>query len=117
MAVSSRGQDTWFSATGPGFESPYRYQKSCNAGHPAEATFWRMTAPRRTSDKLIRKWSQQYTFEGRNLLLFDRERACSTPPITGQETTSEFERRTVLDARQHRCRSKKSAAFVCRRIA
>src|SRR6266496_3819307 len=27
MAVSSRGQDTWFSATGPGFESPYRYQK------------------------------------------------------------------------------------------
>jgi hypothetical protein len=25
-AVSSRGQDTWFSATGPGFESPYRYQ-------------------------------------------------------------------------------------------
>src|SRR5687768_14052203 len=23
--VSSRGQDTWFSATGPGFESPYRY--------------------------------------------------------------------------------------------
>ena len=24
--VSSRGQDTWFSATGPGFESPYRYQ-------------------------------------------------------------------------------------------
>ena len=25
MAVSSRGQDTWFSATGPGFESPYRY--------------------------------------------------------------------------------------------
>ena len=28
VAVSSRGQDTWFSATGPGFESPYRYQKS-----------------------------------------------------------------------------------------
>ena len=26
MAVSSRGQDTWFSATGPGFDSPYRYQ-------------------------------------------------------------------------------------------
>jgi hypothetical protein len=26
VAVSSRGQDTWFSATGPGFESPYRYQ-------------------------------------------------------------------------------------------
>ena len=26
--VSSRGQDTWFSATGPGFESPYRYQPS-----------------------------------------------------------------------------------------
>ena len=24
--VSSRGQDTWFSATGPGFESPYGYQ-------------------------------------------------------------------------------------------
>ena len=23
--LSSRGQDTWFSATGPGFESPYRY--------------------------------------------------------------------------------------------
>ena len=30
--VSSRGQDTWFSATGPGFESPYRYHPSlaCN---------------------------------------------------------------------------------------
>src|SRR5436190_19926325 len=27
LAVSSRGQDTWFSATGPGFESPYRYQR------------------------------------------------------------------------------------------
>src|SRR3954464_4196552 len=26
VPVSSRGQDTWFSATGPGFESPYRYQ-------------------------------------------------------------------------------------------
>jgi hypothetical protein len=26
VAVSSRGQDTWFSATGPGFDSPYRYQ-------------------------------------------------------------------------------------------
>ena len=25
VAVSSRGQDTWFSATGPGFDSPYRY--------------------------------------------------------------------------------------------
>ena len=28
VPVSSRGQDTWFSATGPGFESPYRYQLS-----------------------------------------------------------------------------------------
>ena len=28
VAVSSRGQDTWFSATGPGFDSPYRYQYS-----------------------------------------------------------------------------------------
>ena len=28
LPVSSRGQDTWFSATGPGFESPYRYQFS-----------------------------------------------------------------------------------------
>ena len=28
MPVSSRGQDTWFSATGPGFESPYRYHQS-----------------------------------------------------------------------------------------
>src|SRR3954464_9209364 len=28
VPVSSRGQDTWFSATGPGFESPYRYQPS-----------------------------------------------------------------------------------------
>ena len=28
MAVSSRGQDTWFSATGPGFDSPYRYHTS-----------------------------------------------------------------------------------------
>src|SRR6476619_7230203 len=28
VPVSSRGQDTWFSATGPGFESPYRYQRS-----------------------------------------------------------------------------------------
>ncbi len=28
-AVSSRAQDTWFSATGPGFESPYRYQIRC----------------------------------------------------------------------------------------
>jgi hypothetical protein len=28
VPVSSRGQDTWFSATGPGFESPYRYQTS-----------------------------------------------------------------------------------------
>ena len=27
VPVSSRGQDTWFSATGPGFESPYRYQR------------------------------------------------------------------------------------------
>ena len=30
VPVSSRGQDTWFSATGPGFESPYRYQPSRN---------------------------------------------------------------------------------------
>ena len=30
MPVSSRGQDTWFSATGPGFESPYRYHQSWN---------------------------------------------------------------------------------------
>src|SRR5688500_9520730 len=30
VPVSSRGQDTWFSATGPGFESPYRYQKLPN---------------------------------------------------------------------------------------
>ena len=29
--VSSRGQDTWFSATGPGFDSPYRYQPPPNA--------------------------------------------------------------------------------------
>ena len=29
-AVSSRGQDTWFSATGPGFESPYRYHIPTN---------------------------------------------------------------------------------------
>ena len=28
VPVSSRGQDTWFSATGPGFESPYRYHPS-----------------------------------------------------------------------------------------
>ena len=28
LPVSSRGQDTWFSATGPGFESPYRYHPS-----------------------------------------------------------------------------------------
>src|SRR6478609_11794887 len=28
VPVSSRGQDTWFSATGPGFESPYRYTNS-----------------------------------------------------------------------------------------
>ena len=28
MPVSSRGQDTWFSATGPGFDSPYRYHLS-----------------------------------------------------------------------------------------
>jgi hypothetical protein len=28
VPVSSRGQDTWFSATGPGFESPYRYTLS-----------------------------------------------------------------------------------------
>jgi adenylate cyclase len=27
VPVSSRGQDTWFSATGPGFESPYRYHR------------------------------------------------------------------------------------------
>src|SRR6516162_5499939 len=32
VAVSSRGQDTWFSATGPGFESPYRYQIGCTDG-------------------------------------------------------------------------------------
>ena len=31
MPVSSRGQDTWFSATGPGFESPYRYHPSPDA--------------------------------------------------------------------------------------
>src|SRR5262249_44555768 len=36
VAVSSRGQDTWFSATGPGFESPYRYHKRCNVGHSSE---------------------------------------------------------------------------------
>ena len=37
VPVSSRGQDTWFSATGPGFESPYRYQPSpvgATAGKP-----------------------------------------------------------------------------------
>src|SRR4029450_9078226 len=43
VAVSSRGQDTWFSATGPGFESPYRYHKGCIIGHsrqyPAERSF------------------------------------------------------------------------------
>jgi hypothetical protein len=32
VPVSSRGQDTWFSATGPGFESPYRYHTSCKQG-------------------------------------------------------------------------------------
>ena len=31
LPVSSRGQDTWFSATGPGFESPYRYQLPCSS--------------------------------------------------------------------------------------
>src|SRR6187399_3044659 len=46
VPVSSRGQDTWFSATGPGFESPYRYHPSLAeltlselrmASHPATA--------------------------------------------------------------------------------
>jgi hypothetical protein len=32
VPVSSRGQDTWFSATGPGFESPYRYQTKLEVG-------------------------------------------------------------------------------------
>ena len=32
VAVSSRGQDTWFSTMEPGFDSRYRYHKSCNAG-------------------------------------------------------------------------------------
>ena len=36
MAVSSRGQDTWFSATGPGFESPYRYQPSLTLANSRE---------------------------------------------------------------------------------
>src|SRR5207247_11091501 len=35
-AVSSRGQDTWFSATGPGFESPYRYQISLTLANSRE---------------------------------------------------------------------------------
>src|SRR4030095_15734419 len=42
-AVSSRGRARWFSATGPGFESPYRYHKGCIIGHsrqyPAERSF------------------------------------------------------------------------------
>jgi hypothetical protein len=36
LAVSSRGQDTWFSATGPGFDSPYRYHTRCNTGDCSE---------------------------------------------------------------------------------
>ena len=47
MPVSSRGQDTWFSATGPGFESPYRYQLSNLQAVSAEP--WVFRPPSRES--------------------------------------------------------------------
>ena len=42
VPVSSRGQDTWFSATGPGFESPYRYHLS---KRQAISDFWPISRP------------------------------------------------------------------------
>src|SRR4026209_2139049 len=40
VPVSSRGQDTWFSATGPGFESPYRYQPSLTLANVRVSYGW-----------------------------------------------------------------------------
>src|SRR5438045_1108525 len=48
VPVSSRGQDTWFSATGPGFDSPYRYHfthKSALDNRPARSRGFFGTIP------------------------------------------------------------------------
>ena len=54
VPVSSRGQDTWFSATGPGFESPYRYHSThlrFACGEP-KVRSWRATDTSNALSKL-----------------------------------------------------------------